>query len=166
MNLSQGDRSLARDTTLSQACQWLAENLSDTPDAKNKKAKLRYWQSTKFATWSLVSLLPGELIAWRRDVLDEDGGGEEAECSAQTVVHRLNVLSQVYKLWSLAHNLRIDNPVIGEVRPGLPSGRSRRLGDGEEWRLLNACRASSRSWLAPPSSSPWKPACAKASWPA
>lgn len=143
------DRSLARDTSLSQACQWLADSLPDTPDAKNKRSKLRYWQGTEFASWSLVSLRPADLIRWRRDVLDEDGGGDEAECSAQTVIHRLNVLSQVYKRWSLAHDQIINNPVIEGVRPSAPEGRDRRLMEGEEWRLLNACRKSSRTWLRP-----------------
>ena len=143
------DRSLARDTTLSQACQWMADSLPDTPDAQNKRSKLRYWQSTEFSSWSIVSLRPANLIRWRRDVLDEDGGRDEAECSAQTVVHRLNVLSQVYKRWSLAHDQIINNHVCEKARPGLPEGRSRRLGEGEEWRLLNACRASTRSWLRP-----------------
>jgi len=143
------DRSLARDTSLSQACRWLADSLPDTPDAKNKRSKLRYWQGAEFASWSLVSLRPADLIRWRRDVLDEDGGGDEAECSAQTVIHRLNVLSQVYKLWSLAHDQMINNPVVDNVRPSHPRGRSRRLTEGEEWRLLNACRASSRPWLRP-----------------
>lgn len=143
------DRRLARDTTLSQACDWMAKSLPNTPDAKNKRSKLRYWQGTEFATWSLVSLRPADLIRWRRDVLDEDGGGDEAECSAQTVIHRLNVLSQVYKLWSLAHDQMINNPVGDKVRPSHPKGRNRRLREGEEWRLLNVCRASSRPWLRP-----------------
>jgi integrase len=143
------DRRVVRDTTLSQACQWLSDNLADTPDAGNKRSKLKYWRHTEFADWSLVSLRPADLIRWRREVLDEDGDGEEAECSAQTVVHRLNVLSQVYKQWALGHDQILTNPVMEGVRPGLPSGRNRRLRDGEEWRLVNACRASSRSWLRP-----------------
>lgn len=143
------DRRLARDTTLSQACEWMAKTLPNTPDAKNKRAKLHYWQGTEFASWSLEALKPGDLIDWRREVLDEEGGGEEAECSAQTVIHRLNVLSQVYKRWSLAHKINLNNPVIDGVRPSAPEGRERRLMEGEEWRLLNACRKSSRWWLRP-----------------
>lgn len=143
------DRSLARETTLSQACQWLLENLPDTPDAKNKRSILAYWQRTEFASWSLVSLRPADLLYWRRDVLDEDGGGDEAECKPQTVIHRLNTLSQVYKRWSLAHDQIINNPVSAGVRPSAPGGRERRLMDGEERRLLNASRSSSRAWLRP-----------------
>ncbi len=144
------DRRAARDTTLSQACTWFSESLDPSkPDTKNKLSKLRYWQSTEFASWSLLSLRPADMIRWRREVLDEDGGGEEAECSAQTVIHRLNVLSQVFKKWSLAHDQTINNPVVEDVRPGLPDGRNRRLLEGEEWRLLNAARLSSRPWLRP-----------------
>lgn len=141
------DRKVARDTTLSQACQWLAENLPDTPDAKNKRSKMGYWQKTAFADWSLLSVRPADLIRWRRVVLDEDDDGEDAECSAQTVVHRLNALSQVYKKWALAHDQILTNPVTEGVRPALPAGRNRRLREGEEWRLVNACRSSSRPWL-------------------
>lgn len=143
------DRRTARDTTLSQACAWYASAIQETPDAKNKRSRIRYWQGSDFASWSLLSLRPADLINWRRDVLDEDGGGEDAECSAQTVIHRLNTLSQVYKKWALAHDQIINNPVVEGVRPKKPEGRDRRLGDGEEWRLLNACRVSSRPWLRP-----------------
>jgi integrase len=133
----------------------MSDTLPDTPDAKNKRSKLTYWQGAEFASWSLASLRPADLIRWRREVLDEDNAeddetaGPAAEVGPQTVVHRLNVLSQVYKRWSLAHDHVISNPVIEGVRPGLPDGRNRRLRDGEERRLLNACRASSRPWLRP-----------------
>jgi len=142
------DRRAVRDTILSQACQWFADSLSPSrPDTKNKRSKIRYWQNSEFADWALASLRPADLIRWRRDVLDEDGDGEEAECSAQTVIHRLNVLSQVYKTWGLAHDQIATSPVTDGVRPSAPGGRERRLMDGEEWRLLNAARRSSRPWL-------------------
>lgn len=149
------DRKLVRGTTLSQACEWLAGTLPPSkPDTKNKLSKIRYWQGTEFANWSLVSIRPADLLRWRRVVLDEDNEGEEADCSAQTVVHRLNTLSQVFKRWSLAHDQILTNPVVEGVRPSLPEGRDRRLshlvdakGKDEETRLLEACAASSRPWL-------------------
>jgi integrase len=122
---------------------------SDAGDTKNKKSKLRYWSEGEFANWSLAALRPADLIQWRREVLDEDGDGKDAECSPQTVIHRLNTLSQLFKWWALAHDHSVSNPVIEGVRPGTPRGRDRRLYDGEEWRLLNAARNSSRPWLRP-----------------
>jgi integrase len=148
------DRTKARGTTLAQACEWMAANLDRRQtDAKNKLSKLAYWTGSQFAAWSLVSLRPADLIRWRREVLDEDNAedgevaGPEAEVGPQTVVHRLNVLSQVYQRWSLAHDQMLTNPVVKGVRPSLPDGRDRRLHDDEEDRLLAAAAASSRPWL-------------------
>lgn len=149
------DRTLARGTNLSQACEWLAGVIDNTKShSKNTRSIMRYWQASEFATWSLVSIRPADLLRWRRIVLDEDAGGEEPECSAQTVIHRLNGLSQVYKRWSLAHDQVLSNPVSSGVRPSMPDGRNRRLshvvddnGKDEETRLLEACSGSSRPWL-------------------
>ena len=127
------DRRQARDTSLAQACDWMSGHLDRSrSDAKNKVSKLRYWQSTHLASWSLLAIRPADLIDWRRAVLDEDGAedgaacGPDAECGQQTVIHRLNVLSQVYKRWSLDHDVIITNPVVEGVRPSLPGGRDRR----------------------------------------
>lgn len=159
------DRKQARGTTLSKACEWYADLVAPkgangkrrgaTPDAKNKAAKAGYWQRSEFADWSLVSLRPADLIRWRRTVLDEDSAedgesvGPEAEVGPQTVVHRLNTLSQIYKRWALTHDQILTNPVVEGVRPSLPDGRNRRLVDGEEEKLLKAAEESSRPWLQP-----------------
>ena len=73
--------------------------------------------------------------------------GPECECSPQTVVHRLNVLSQVYKFWVLHRDNAVINPVVEGVRPSLDNRRERRLLDGEEERLLKVLERSSRPWL-------------------
>jgi integrase len=154
------DRRKAKETTLEAACAWLEKILPNTPDAKNKRSKLKYWRSTDLANWSLLSIRPADLIQWRRDVLDEDNAedgetvGPGADVGPQTVVHRLNVLSQLFKRWSLAHDQPLTNPVVEGVRPSLPDGRNRRLsphldhnGKDEEARLLEACAKSTRKWL-------------------
>lgn len=155
------DRRRAQGTTLTQACDWLIENIDRTQaDAKNKISKLNYWKTTEFAQWSLVGLRPADLLRWRRVVLDEDNadGGEvagpEAEVGPQTVIHRLNTLALVYQRWSLAHDQTLTCPVAKGVRPSLPDGRNRRLdphpdknGEDEETRLLKAAAKSSRPWL-------------------
>lgn len=156
------DRRKAKETTLEAACTWLEGILPNTPDAKNKRSKLKYWKSTELANWSLVSIRPADLIKWRREVLDEDNAedgetiGPGADVGPQTVVHRLNAMSQLFKRWSLAHDQPLTNPVVEGVRPSLPDGRNRRLsphpdrdGKDEETRLLEACATSSRRWLRP-----------------
>jgi len=78
----------------------------------------------------------------------------EEECSAQTIVHRLNTLSQVFVNFALAQKIDLANPVGEKVRPSLGPGRDRRLdthldenSKDEEARLLDACAGSSRPWL-------------------
>ncbi len=151
------DLKVARATSLAKACDWMLDGklYGNNPDGKNVAAKLRYWKSTKFAYWSLLSLHDWDLIEWRREILDEDNAedgeqyGPEAECGPQTVIHRLNALSKLIQLWARAHKVPIDNPVKPGVRPGKPKGRDRRLLEKEEKRLLDAAAMSSRSWLRP-----------------
>ncbi|WP_188263126.1 site-specific integrase [Azospirillum tabaci] len=151
------DLGLAERTSLAEAIDWYRANVLDRrcADAKNKDSKLLYWLSTEFADWSLVSLHAWDLIRWRKRVLDEasphprpkGAPGPRAEVGPQTVVHRLNVLSQVYKKWQLAHRVALVNPVVEGVRPSVPNGRDRRLQNGEEERLLEAAARSAHSWL-------------------
>jgi integrase len=149
------DLKLARATVLAEACDWMLNGklYGSNPDGKNVAAKLRYWKTSKFADWSLLSIHDWDLIEWRREVLDEDNAcdgqapGPEAECGQQTVIHRLNALSKLFQLWGRAHKIPIDNPVKPGVRPSKPDGRARRLLDGDEQRLLEAARKSSRTWL-------------------
>jgi integrase len=150
------DLKRARSTTFAQACDWMLDGkrLGNNPDARNVAAKLRYWKDSKFRTWSLFSIHDWDLIEWRRQVLDEENAedgtcGPDAECGAQTVIHRLNALSKVFQTWGRAHKVPLDNPVKPGVRPGKPEGRNRRLAEHEERRLLNAARVSSRPWLRP-----------------
>jgi hypothetical protein len=114
------DRRLSRMTPLTKAMDFCeAQGVERSkPDAKNKLAKLKYWRESRYASWSLVSLRSWDLIAWRREILDEDNAedgeavGPEHECSPQTVGHRLNVLSQVYKFWILHRDNAVINPVV------------------------------------------------------
>jgi len=153
------DRKEARSKTVAQACEWFMDRIApiDTTTgkrvaksqhAKNQLSKLKYWITSEFASWSLVSLKPWDLIDWRDQTMDEEG------CSAQTIVHRLNTLSQVYVNIALALKIELANPVGEKVRPSLGPGRDRRLdvhpdkdGKDEEARLLEACASSSRPWL-------------------
>jgi len=150
------DLKAARAATLAQACEWMLEGkrAGNNADAKNVASKLRYWQESKFASWSLTAIQEWDLIEWRREVLDEDGAddeqpfGPEAECGPQTVIHRLNALSKLVQTWARAHKVPLGNPVKPGVRPAKPRGRERRLQGDEEKRLLKLAAKSSRTWLA------------------
>jgi hypothetical protein len=98
------------------------------PNAKNIKAKLRYWKTAGFCGWSMASIFDWDLIEWRREILDEDSAedgdvvGPDAECSAQTIIHKLNALSKLFQVWVRAHRVPLDNPVKPGVRPPMPDG--------------------------------------------
>lgn len=149
------DRRVSRTTSLAEAIELYEREGMDgsRPHAKNIRSKLKYWREMEYARWSIVKLRPSDLLVWRRAVLDEDAAedgelrGPNAECSAQTVVHRLNTLSQVYKHWRLHRDPLVENPVIEGVRPPLQNARDRRLLAGEDGKLLKAVAGSSRPWL-------------------
>src|SRR6266700_1143874 len=61
------DRRQVRSTTLAKACAWMLDwNIGTHPDARNIKAKLHYWQISKFADWSLAALHEWDLKEWRQ----------------------------------------------------------------------------------------------------
>ncbi len=145
----------AKATTLGQACDWAIDGShgGPGPNGKNLNSKWRYWKSTDLADWSIAAIHDWDLIEWRRKVLDEDNAedgeviGPDADGGAQTCIHRLNALSKLIQLWSRAHKVPLDNPVKPGVRPPKPDGRDRRFHEGEERKLINAARTSSRPWL-------------------
>jgi len=149
------DRKAARGTTLQEACDWAIEgkHAGLGANGKNLEAKWRYWKTQDLSQWALTAIHDWDLIEWRRTVLDEDNAedgelsGPEADGGPQTCIHRLNALSKLFQIWSRAHQVVIENPVKPGVRPKKPDGRDRRLFEGEEKRLLDAAKTSSRSWL-------------------
>jgi Site-specific recombinase XerD len=149
------DRGLAERTSLADAIAWYRDHGVDhsQADAKNKLSKLKTWESSEFAHWALVSIHAWDLIEWRKRVLDDAHSkrkgmpGPAANVKPGTVVHRLNVLSDIYTKWSHAHRVELVNPVGKDVRPKVKNGRKRRLHMDEEKRLLEAAEESSRPWL-------------------
>jgi len=117
------DRSEAKTTRLRDAIEWLLDRIApidqktgkrivpSTQHNKNLKCKATYWLGTEFADWSIASITAANLVAWRRRVLDEDEDESEPECSAQTVVHRLNFLSRLYGDWCMEKRCQLVNPV-------------------------------------------------------
>ena len=174
----------ARSTTLQKAIEWYMDRFAP-PDRvtgkrrfkkqhdKNRVSCATYWIEPKrwrspeqelefgFRSWSILSLKPMHLVEWRREILDEDnaedgsGVGPDADCSAQTALHRLNLLSDLYNTWNISHSFQIPNPVTKKVRPPIANERKRRLltlakgGVDEEKKLFEAAATSSRPWLKP-----------------
>jgi hypothetical protein len=81
------DQKVARSTTVAKACTWMIDGNHIGKDARNIAAKLRYWQDSKFAHWSLVALHDWDLIEWRRHVLDEENA-EDGTCGPDGAEHR------------------------------------------------------------------------------
>jgi integrase len=152
------DRSAVQGTSLAEACTWFLEHIApmgkdgkrrpETNYIVNQITHAGFWKDSEFGVWSIVSVKPWDLIEWVAEAIEDR--------SAQTLVHRLNTLSQIYKKFSLAHKTEISNPVTDGVRPGLERGRNRRLnarldedGKDEEERLLAAAKKCTRAWLAP-----------------
>lgn len=155
------DRRLSEKTTLKQACDFFEQYglKTNIPDAKNQRSKLRYWRNSEFADWPISAIQGLHLIQWRRQLLDEDNAdsesgdwaGPNAECSVQTVIHRLNVLNYVYEFWQTHKDKHLLNPVKGRgIRPGTPKSRDRRLEPGEEKTLLRKLKEAKKyPWLRP-----------------
>jgi len=149
---------------------------------KNHKARLTWWQTkSRFRSWMLAGQPKGgevggihdfDLKKWVTEVLAVDVGDdvEDAEAAElelgrlegydgpvtvvknQTIVHRLNTLSVLYRDWRQAHKLteaQCPNPVVPSVRPPVKgfSREARRLREGEYEALLETAKASSRPWL-------------------
>jgi len=151
------DHKLARSTTLYDACEWAitGKHAGAGANAKNLYSKWRFWQTQDIAQWAMGAIHDWDLIEWRRTVLDEDNAedgdltGPDADGGPQTCIHRLNALSKLFQIWSRSKQVPIDNPVKPGVRPKKPDGRDRRLEDGEEKKLFDTAKTSTRSWLAP-----------------
>jgi len=58
----------ARATSLAQACDWMlvGSRAGTNPNAKNVKARLRYWKTTSLACLSIAAIHDWDLIEWRR----------------------------------------------------------------------------------------------------
>ena len=144
------DKKAAKATTVAEACLWCMNRIAPIGNdgkrnprsswAKNQLSHLKTWiENDTIASWSLLSVQPWDLIEIVSELLETR--------SAQTVVHRLNTLSVVYKDWSMAFRTPLHNPVSEGVRPSIGRGRDRRLVGPEEDELLKAAENSSRPWL-------------------
>lgn len=137
----QPGRIEAERTTLKEALErYLSEKVPLKKGVKQTTGLVRYWLGTSLAARSLASIRASEIAAWRDQFLKQR--------SPQTVVHYLNLLSNVFTVagseWGMES---LANPVGKVKKPTLPRGRDRRLAPDEEAVLLAACDASKSKWL-------------------
>lgn len=91
----------ARETTLQEVIGWYLDRIAPVDPATGKRR--------------------------RRSQNIKNKVGPDADCSAQTVLHRLNLLSDLYNTWNITHAFQIANPVTRKVRPPVANERKRRL---------------------------------------
>ncbi|CAO3449103.1 site-specific integrase [Azospirillum largimobile] len=137
-----GQKEAAR-TTLQEALErYLLERVPLKKGVKQATGLARAWQRSSLARRPLAAIRSADIAAWRDAKLKEAG--------PQTVVHHLNLLSNLYNVAATDWGLEsLANPVARVQKPALPGGRERRLMPGEEKRLLDACAVSKSGWLLP-----------------
>ena len=117
-----------------------------TPTKKGWKQegyRVAYWRNHPLGARSLATIRPADLAEWR------DGRLKEGY-SPITVRNDLNLISHVFTIATKEWGMEgLTNPVAQIRKPTMPQGRDRRLEDGEEDRLMDACRRSRSPWLTP-----------------
>lgn len=138
------NRTEAESTTLREALdRYLTEVTPKKKGARQEAARIRQLRETRVAEYSLANLRSAHIAEWRNDLV--------AAGKAPTTIRNLaSIISQVYETAKFEWHMEgLHNPVTGVPMPSLRQGRDRRLADGEEERLLTACRAGGSYWLAP-----------------
>lgn len=121
---------------------YLRERVPLKTGVKQNTGIVRAWQRSKLSVFPLSAIRGSDIAEWRDQKLNEVG--------PQTVVHHLNLLSNLFNVaasdWGMESLL---NPVSRVSKPALPSGRNRRLSGQEEAKLIKACDESLSIWLGP-----------------
>lgn len=136
------DMGEARRTTLGEALErYLAEETPTKRGAKQERQRIRQWISDQLSSRPLASIRSTDIARWRSE---QQAAGK----APSTIRNALTIISQVYRTaaseWQM-ESLR--NPVSGVRLPKLRPGRDRRLGLGEEERLIEAAGQVGGPWL-------------------
>jgi integrase len=146
------DRSRSEATTLLSLLQKYRDEILPTKKSQQSvRSVINILSQDAISQHSLASLTP-ELIANYRDKRLNDISQKTGRSrSTQTVRHELSLLSRVInhamKEWGIA--LPHGNPCLQIRMPSQAKSRERRLTEGEEEKLLTACRQSRNIWLCP-----------------
>ncbi len=127
-------RSEAEGTTLSEALDRYLIEVSSQKKGHSEASFVHWWQSLPMACRPMASIR-GKDIAGAIKIKEAEGVGPK------TLVVYLGLLSHLFtiarKEWGMES---LGNPVEMVRKPKLPQGRTRRLEDSEEARLLEAAR--------------------------
>jgi hypothetical protein len=108
----EGERTILNDALE----RYLAERVPLTKGIKQNTGIVRVWQRSPLAGRPLAAIRGANIAAWRDEKL--------WEAAPQTVVHHLNLLSNLYNIaasdWGMES---LVNPVSRVKKPTLPSGR-------------------------------------------
>ena len=128
-------RSEAEGTTLSEALDRYLVEVSSQKKGHSEASFVHWWQSLPMARRPMASIR-GKDIAGAIKIKEAEGVGPK------TLVIYLGLLSHLFtiarKEWGMES---LGNPVEMVRKPKLPPGRTRRLVDDEESRLLEAAKA-------------------------
>ena len=128
-------RSEAEGTTLSEALDRYLIEVSSQKKGHSEASFVRWWQSLPMARRPMASIR-GKDIAGAIKIKEAEGVGPK------TLVIYLGLLSHLFtiarKEWGMES---LGNPVEMVRKPKLPQGRTRRLVNDEESRLLEAAKA-------------------------
>ncbi len=101
--------------------------------AKQERVRIRYWQAHKLSKTAMGKIKPKDFASWRDTEITEGR-------AAATVNNHLILISHLFNHARREWGLPVRNPVGDIWRPKLPEGRTRRLGEGEEERLIEAAK--------------------------
>lgn len=134
----------AERTTLKEALERYQREVTPTKrGVKQETYRIGQWLRHELAKRSLASIRGADLASWRDEQL-------KAKLAASTVRNALNTISHLYTIASTEWGMEgLTNPVSSIRKPPMPPGRERRLEEGEEEKLLEACAKSRSPWLVP-----------------
>ncbi len=151
------ERAEAKKHTLNDVIERYVENVAPMKKSGMKQARQLDWWKERYGERLLSDITPA-LITEARDILKREGGRvqdakgrpiPEDGASNATVNRYLAALSHVFTVASKEWQWVRDNPVLKVSRLKEPRGRVRYLENGEQERLLEACKASKNPDLYP-----------------
>lgn len=138
-------RGEADNTTLREALDRYAKEVtSGKRGAVRELNRIKAWQRHPLASQFLTNVRGRDLAAYRDERLAQGKGANTIRLEIALISHVYTIARKEWGMESLA------NPVESVRKPKTPPGRSRRLEDGEELRLLETAERSSKA--------PWLPA--------
>lgn len=129
------DRSKAESTTLTEALDRYAREVSAHKKTANKEASIiRSWQARQMAARSLASIKPSDLSKYRDGRLKEVG--------AATVRNELALLSHLFTVAVKDWDMGVQNPVLSIRKPSPVKSRDRRLSNDEIGKIIEATESA------------------------